>query len=424
MAEQFYTILTNIGKAKIANAGALGTKVDLKTLVLGDGNGSYYNPTETQTKLVREVYRRDINNVSVDSENPNWIVIETIVPSAEGGFTIREVGCLDTAGDLIVVGKYPETYKPKVEDGAVKDLTVKIIMEVSNAENVTIKVDPSVVLVSKKEFDTFKVEINTSLDDRLKINNGYGNKLFGDDLNNWRDIGIYASEGDKTKNIPVGDGWGTITITKARKDFSRIIQTYQPWNSGDVYYIRTLFETTWSPWKKILTQDDYDQLFQYVSDGKSKVASATTDMGVPTSMDATFDTIASNIRKIYTGRKFAKGTTSLSETKEAFELFNNSSEVKTCKTITVGNLNFKPSIIITSFVQNVDYKVGTVFSSNTDNLANAISIYTASNQTALQQETANLRLNSASYVNSTGFRIPASSYNSISGTVVEWIAYE
>ena len=36
MAEKFYTILTNTGKAKIANALPTGTKVNLTKMKIGD----------------------------------------------------------------------------------------------------------------------------------------------------------------------------------------------------------------------------------------------------------------------------------------------------------------------------------------------------------------------------------------------------
>ena len=53
--EQFYTILTNVGKAKVANAALLSSNVTLKTLKVGDGNGAYYNPTEDQKDLKNTV---------------------------------------------------------------------------------------------------------------------------------------------------------------------------------------------------------------------------------------------------------------------------------------------------------------------------------------------------------------------------------
>ena len=151
MAEQFYTILTAIGKAKIANAAALGEKVELIELALGDGGGSYYNPTEDQTELQNEVWRGSINAVEVDTENPNWITIQTVVPSQHGGFMIREAGVFDNEGDLIAVGKYPQTYKPRLEEGSAKDLYIRMILEVSNTASVVLEVDPTVILATQQQ---------------------------------------------------------------------------------------------------------------------------------------------------------------------------------------------------------------------------------------------------------------------------------
>jgi len=153
MAENFYTIITKVGAAKIANAFALGTNVNITQLAVGDGNGAYYNPTELQTALVHEVWRGSIQSLSIDPQNPNWIVAEIVIPTTDGGFAVREAGIFDDAGDLIAVGKYPETYKPLVADGSAKDLYIKMIMQVSNTASVTLKVDPSIVLASKSYVD-------------------------------------------------------------------------------------------------------------------------------------------------------------------------------------------------------------------------------------------------------------------------------
>lgn len=153
MAENFYTILTTVGKAKIANASALGTKINLTTFVVGDSNGIYYNPTEDQTALRKEVWRGNISSIGIDKENPNWIVLETVIPSTDGGFMVREAGILDVEGNLIAVGKYPETYKPVASQGSAKDLYIRMILEVSNASSVTLKIDPSVVLATKKDIE-------------------------------------------------------------------------------------------------------------------------------------------------------------------------------------------------------------------------------------------------------------------------------
>jgi hypothetical protein len=153
VAESFYSILTNIGKAKIANAHVLGTQVTFTTMAVGDGGGSYYNPVETKTALKHEVWRGNINEISTDPDNPNWIVINTVIVSNVGGFMVREVGVFDAEGDMIAIGKVPETFKPVLDSGSAKDLYVRLVIEVTNTSSVTLKVDPSITLATKKYVD-------------------------------------------------------------------------------------------------------------------------------------------------------------------------------------------------------------------------------------------------------------------------------
>lgn len=143
----YYTLVTNVGKAKMANAQVTGDKVEFSKIALGSGGG---NPKETQETLVDQKWKGNISNVSIDSDNPNWVVVEAVVPSSIGGFMINEVGLFDDEGDLIVIGKYPETYKPKGDEGTVKDIAIRIIIEVTNTDSVTMKVDPSVVIATRK----------------------------------------------------------------------------------------------------------------------------------------------------------------------------------------------------------------------------------------------------------------------------------
>ena len=163
MAENFYTILTATGKAKLANSAVLGSKVNFKTLKVGDGKGSYYEPSENQTSLVRQVWSGSIGSISVDENNPNWIVIETLIPAASGGFFIREAGIFDEDDDLIAISKISETYKPLVEEGSIKDLCIKIILEVSNVDSVNLKIDPAIILAKKSEVEELRAEINSQM---------------------------------------------------------------------------------------------------------------------------------------------------------------------------------------------------------------------------------------------------------------------
>lgn len=146
----FFTILTSIGQAKIANAIALGQQIAVTEMALGDGNGNPTNPVQSQTALVREVYRAQLNQLSTDPANPNYVIAELVVPSEEGGWTVHEVGLYDEDDDLIAVGNFPATYKPELAEGASRDLVVRIIIEVSNASAIELKIDPSIVLASRQ----------------------------------------------------------------------------------------------------------------------------------------------------------------------------------------------------------------------------------------------------------------------------------
>jgi phage-related tail fiber protein len=155
---QFYTLLTAIGQAKLANAVALGNTIALTHLAVGDGGGSVPTPDSDRTSLINEVRRAPINRVEVDADNPNWIVVEQVMPPYVGGWTIREIGVFDAAGDLVAYGNYPETYKPTLDEGSGRTQTVRMVLQVSDTAAVTLRVDPSVVLATREYVDTQRAE--------------------------------------------------------------------------------------------------------------------------------------------------------------------------------------------------------------------------------------------------------------------------
>jgi len=151
MADEFFTILTTMGKNKLATAAAQGIPLKLTHMAVGDGdNGAYYLPVESQQYLKHETWRGTLNHLSIDKKNPHWIVAEVVIPDDVGGFYIREVGLFDETGALIAIGKFPESYKPILATGANKQLYVRMILEVSNAASVTLLIDPSVVLATRQ----------------------------------------------------------------------------------------------------------------------------------------------------------------------------------------------------------------------------------------------------------------------------------
>lgn len=144
----FYTLLTALGSGALTNAYAGGTTINLTHLAVGDGNGAFVTPVEGMTTLVHERHRVPISALAADATNPNWLIAEAVIPSAVGGFTVREVGLFDAGNKLIAVGNFPETYKPTLAEGSGRDLLIRMIIETSNAAQVTLTIDPSVVLAT------------------------------------------------------------------------------------------------------------------------------------------------------------------------------------------------------------------------------------------------------------------------------------
>ncbi|MFK8328507.1 phage tail protein [Pseudomonas sp. BJa5] len=146
----YFTLLTNVGAAKLANAIALQQDFTISQMAIGDGGGSLPVPSTSRTALVNEVRRGPVNRVEKDPDNPAWVVVEQVLPPEIGGWTIREVGLYDAEGDLVAYGNYPETYKPVLAEGSARTQTIRFIAEVGSAEAVTLKVDPSIVLATRE----------------------------------------------------------------------------------------------------------------------------------------------------------------------------------------------------------------------------------------------------------------------------------
>ncbi|MGZ4953580.1 MAG: phage tail protein [Methylobacter sp.] len=148
----YYTILTNIGTAALANAQAAGTTVPFTHIALGDGNGSAVTPVPTRTALVHEVNRVPISSVTEHPTNANWIIVEAVVLSTVGGWTVREIGLYGGTGPILLAhGNFPDTYKPVLEtENASRDLTIRMIVEVSSSAVVSLTVDPSVAVATNQ----------------------------------------------------------------------------------------------------------------------------------------------------------------------------------------------------------------------------------------------------------------------------------
>ncbi|MBL0609576.1 phage tail protein [Aeromonas jandaei] len=153
MSAIYFAIPTHVGQAKISNALALGVPLKITHMAVGDGNGQPVTPDPAQTKLVRERRRAPLNALFQDPLNPAQLVAQQIIPENEGGWWIHEIGLFDESGTMIAIANAPPTYKPQMSEGSGRTQGINVVLIVSDTSAVELKIDPSVVLATRKYAD-------------------------------------------------------------------------------------------------------------------------------------------------------------------------------------------------------------------------------------------------------------------------------
>lgn len=150
MAEEFYSLVTDYGAEKQLKCITSGLPFEVTHIALGDSNGKYYEPSTSQTKLVHEVWR---GNIEKCEWTKNRFYCVTTVPAEVGDFDVREAGVFDTENNLIVITKFPETTKQPPESGTVKQLTIRIELQMSNTELAKLVINPNLNVVTTDVLD-------------------------------------------------------------------------------------------------------------------------------------------------------------------------------------------------------------------------------------------------------------------------------
>lgn len=208
MTQKYYAIVTNLGAAKLANAAALGTKLNISQMAVGDGGGTLPTPNASQTQLINEVRRAALNSLSIDATNSSQIVAEQIIPETEGGFWIREMGLFDADGTLIAVCNAAETYKPQLQEGSGRTQRVRMILIVNSAEAITLKIDPSVVLATRQLVDDAVIEVKQYAGEVLASHTAMANphKQYLQSLNALSEIKEAGLVTEALEALALGDG--------------------------------------------------------------------------------------------------------------------------------------------------------------------------------------------------------------------------
>ena len=103
--------------------------------------------------LKNEVWRGNINSCEISSEANNILVISAVCPGQIGGFTIREMGVFDDAGNMIAVCNCPATPKVTIVDGVVNEMFLKMEIALINGQAIELKVDPNIMVATKADMD-------------------------------------------------------------------------------------------------------------------------------------------------------------------------------------------------------------------------------------------------------------------------------
>ncbi|CAG9412111.1 TPA: phage tail protein [Providencia alcalifaciens] len=204
---RYFALLTTYGEKVLAEASALGTKIELTQMAVGDGGGSLPTPDTQQTRLVNEKRRAAINTLFIDPLNANQIIAEQVISENEGGWWIREMGVFDKSGMLVAVANCPENYKPLLAEGSGRTQTIRMILIVSHTESVTLKIDPTVVLATRKYVDdAIQVldrritELTANDVSAVPITRRVNNKQLNTDITlNAGDVGAYTKAEADTK---------------------------------------------------------------------------------------------------------------------------------------------------------------------------------------------------------------------------------
>lgn len=160
---EYKTLVTTIGKNKIAAAVQGSGKVNITHAAVGNGGGAYYIPTADMIALNGEVWRGEIAGKWINEQSANMADVKVILPADVGGFTVREAALFDEDGDMIAICNMPDTEKSVITTGAAGTLTIIMHIVLTDVDVVEFKIDPQLDVVTSADVDAAIRRHNTDL---------------------------------------------------------------------------------------------------------------------------------------------------------------------------------------------------------------------------------------------------------------------
>ena len=132
------TILTEIGNEKVLEAISQGTSVEVSYMAYGDANGESYIPDASWPHLRHQL--GTIGSLTKTFDQPEgFLYISGTLQSNAPECTIRELGLIDSEGDMIAISVIPPVTKPALEDGLEITMPITIGFKTSNGEVMVIE---------------------------------------------------------------------------------------------------------------------------------------------------------------------------------------------------------------------------------------------------------------------------------------------
>ena len=149
----FGGMLTTLGANKKTNCDALGVPWEPRYMLIGDANGTDPVPSPSQTKLINQQYRAQLNQLRVSPTDPNVLIAEVVLPPDVGGWWIRELALEDKDGIFSAVANVPPSYKPLLAQNSGRNQVVRMHIITNGTANIQLKIDPAVVLATRQYVD-------------------------------------------------------------------------------------------------------------------------------------------------------------------------------------------------------------------------------------------------------------------------------
>ncbi|EFI8981715.1 phage tail protein [Escherichia coli] len=159
--------LTTAGAAEIEAAYQSGQVVTITHVLTGDGGGQKLPETPDEMAAMTGLYGQfGQEPLSAGESGEGFIRGEIVIDCKKyPGKTLRELGMVSAGGTLIAYGRYPDTYLPAQTDSVIKEVILTLVLGLTHAQNVTLELDPSRVIITQEAGDKRYLRIRENLAD-------------------------------------------------------------------------------------------------------------------------------------------------------------------------------------------------------------------------------------------------------------------